>query len=341
MRKLAATLCLTLAVLLAGSLSSVQASDLPKCQGSYEKNTWTNCVGTRTFADGMTYVGEFNDNEFHGQGIATFPPWDDIFAHPSVFVVFLQRKVIGLLGGKYVGEWDDGFWHGQGTLTLSNGATYVGEFRDNEFHEQGTYTHTDGRVLEGIWENGEFISQSKASSDKEEQFVTGNLVKDLRSGKSDVRASSTSGSYQGIIQFWRQMKSKPDFKATVSAKSHGYGAFGESSAEAAVKRAIGNCKEKGGGVGRCKVYAVGDNIVQGRSQAELADAIEAYNLKVSGEKKKDTADDTSSTTAVETEVPSDDAPLEAKLEKLKKLLEKGLITEEEAAAKRAKLLEDL
>ena len=37
----------------------------------------------------------------------------------------------------------------------------------------------------------------------------------------------------------------------------------------------------------------------------------------------------------------DDDPLEAKLEKLKKLLEKGLITEEEAAAKRAKLLEDL
>jgi hypothetical protein len=34
-------------------------------------------------------------------------------------------------------------------------------------------------------------------------------------------------------------------------------------------------------------------------------------------------------------------PLEAKLEKLKKLFERGLITEEEAAAKRAKLLEDL
>ena len=37
----------------------------------------------------------------------------------------------------------------------------------------------------------------------------------------------------------------------------------------------------------------------------------------------------------------DDDPLEAKLEKLKKLLEMGLITEEEAAVKRAKLLEDL
>ena len=73
----------------------------------------------------------------------------------------------------------------------------------------------------------------------------------------------------------------------------------------------------------------------------MADVIEAYNLKVLGEKQKDTADDTSSTTAVEIEAPHDDDPLEAKLEKLKKLLEKGLITEEEAAAKRAKILEDL
>ena len=48
----------------------------------------------------------------------------------------------------------------------------------------------------------------------------------------------------------------------------------------------------------------------------------------------------SSETITGTKVLGDDS-LEAKLEKLKKLLEKGLITEEEAAAKRAKFLEDL
>jgi len=50
--------------------------------------------------------------------------------------------------------------------------------------------------------------------------------------------------------------------------------------------------------------------------------------------------DTATTSKSETE-PSGDDPLEAKLEKLQKLLDKGLITEEEAAAKRAKILEDL
>ena len=78
------------------------------------------------------------------------------------------------------------------------------------------------------------------------------------------------------------------------------------------------------------------------SQEELADAIEAYNLKVSGNTKKETpANDTSSEAETEVEPIDEDDPLEAKLEKIKKLLKKGLITKEEAAEKRAKLLEDL
>ena len=79
----------------------------------------------------------------------------------------------------------------------------------------------------------------------------------------------------------------------------------------------------------------------GDSQEELADAIEAYNLKVSGNTKKETpANDTSSEAEAEVKPIDEDDPLEAKLEKIKKLLKKGLITKEEAAAKRAKLLED-
>ena len=249
------------------------------------------------------------------------------------------------------------------------------------------------------------------------------LVEDLRSGKSNVRASSTQGSHSGIIKFWREMKSQPDFKAIASARGWSYGVMGRYTAEAAVEGALQHCKESGGGVTRCEVYAVGDNIVEGRSQTELADAIEAYQLEVSGSRStyckrrdgtvysygwkdktacggeeeitkaeydrlkgkktvtarktptsshyckrkdgvvyeskrhvcpsshteinkaeydrlKNQKKDAASTTKPDAASSGDD-PLEAKLEKLKKLLEKGLITEEEAAAKRAKLLEDL
>ena len=51
--------------------------------------------------------------------------------------------------------------------------------------------------------------------------------------------------------------------------------------------------------------------------------------------------DNSSTTEVETKTPRNDAPLEAKFIQLKRLLDKGLITEEEAAAKRVQLLKGL
>jgi hypothetical protein len=139
-----------------------------------------------------------------------------------------------------------------------------------------------------------------------------------------------------------------------------------------------------------------NNLIAAREQAELADAIEAYQLEVSGttatkpvneffkgnerleeilkgdgnfcktgvgkiygpvarrcgdfgdtkitkaeyDRLKDKKTDTASTTEPETASSGDD-PLEAKLEKSQKLLEKGLLTEEEAAAKRAKLLEGL
>ena len=73
MRKLTATLCLTLAVLLG---SAGEAWSLPKCPGSYDQNTWTNCHGTFTYGPSSQwadskYVGEFRDDNFNGQGTLT------------------------------------------------------------------------------------------------------------------------------------------------------------------------------------------------------------------------------------------------------------------------------
>ena len=105
------------------------------------------------------------------------------------------------------------------------------------------------------------------------------LIEDLRSGKSDVKASSTSAYYLGIVRYWKQQKSAPDFKAIVTARSNSYALHGAGSAEQAVEAAIRYCKEQGGGRTRCEVYAAGDAVVEGYSQDELADAIEAYNSR--------------------------------------------------------------
>jgi len=55
-------------------LSPTEGWSLPPCPGSWNNRTWTNCVGTYTYAGGEKYVGEFKNDNFNGQGT---------FAHPD------------------------------------------------------------------------------------------------------------------------------------------------------------------------------------------------------------------------------------------------------------------
>ena len=88
MKRLLTILCIPALLL----LGSTEGWSLPPCEGSYAGSTWTNCLGTETFASGTKYVGEFKDGEWHGQG--TYTTAD---------------------GTKYVGEWKYGWKQGQGT----------------------------------------------------------------------------------------------------------------------------------------------------------------------------------------------------------------------------------
>jgi len=106
MRNLTAFLCLTFAVLL---FSAGEAWSLPKCPGSYNQNTWTNCFGTYTFASGSKYTGKWRDDLPNGQGTET---------HTS--------------GDKYVGEWRDGNYHGQGAFTWADGEVWEGICENGE-----------------------------------------------------------------------------------------------------------------------------------------------------------------------------------------------------------------
>ena len=86
MRKLTATPCLTIAVLLG---SEVRGSDLPPCPSDQTKR-YHNCFGTHTWVNGDKYVGEFRDGKRNGHGTFTYAK-----------------------GGKYVGEWKDNKENGQ------------------------------------------------------------------------------------------------------------------------------------------------------------------------------------------------------------------------------------
>ena len=78
------------------------ASDLPPCPKD-QTQTYDNCFGTDTWANGKKYVGEWKNDKYHGNGTMTYSR-----------------------GDKYVGEYKDGKRNGKGTYTFASGS-FAGE----------------------------------------------------------------------------------------------------------------------------------------------------------------------------------------------------------------------
>jgi hypothetical protein len=118
---------------------------LPKCPSDQTK-LYHNCFGTYTNADGDTYVGEFKDDAFNGQGSLTF-------ANGNRYVgEFKDNKRDGPFevtfadGDRYVGEFKDDIKNGYGTYTFANGNRHVGEYKDDVRNGQGFFVWKDGRA---------------------------------------------------------------------------------------------------------------------------------------------------------------------------------------------------
>ena len=113
-------------------------SILPKCKGTQNRYK-TDCVGTYTWNDGdewdgVKYVGEYKNDNPHGQGVMTWPD-----------------------GYKYVGQWLYGEMSGQGiteeTSGQYRGQKYYGEFKNSRRSGQGVYTYPSGEKQAGEWRN--------------------------------------------------------------------------------------------------------------------------------------------------------------------------------------------
>ena len=140
---------------------SIKQSRLPTCPGSYDRATWSNCVGTVRFSSGeltgSTYVGEWKDGKFHGQGTLMNDSRGDYVGEFTDGKRHGQGTFTSPYGSTYIGEFKDDKYHGQGTFTGFAGS-YVGEWRNGQYHGQGTYYRADGSILSsGIWENDVFI----------------------------------------------------------------------------------------------------------------------------------------------------------------------------------------
>jgi hypothetical protein len=171
-------------ILLASLFLVGNAYALPPCPSS---GVFHNCFGTKTFADGGEYVGEWKDGRFHGQGTRTWASgthkgasyvggWKGGETHGQATFIYADGdKYVGEFregglqhgqgtytwanGDKYVGEFKDGKKHGWGEKILSNSSKYVGEWKDNNFNGQGTLTWANGNTHVGEFKDGKFHGQ--------------------------------------------------------------------------------------------------------------------------------------------------------------------------------------
>ena len=82
------------------------------CPGSYNYTTWTNCLGTFTFASGNKYVGQWMRGFPNGQATFTY-----------------------VSGSKYVGEWRDNTMNGYGVYTWADGETKEGIWKNGRLNK--------------------------------------------------------------------------------------------------------------------------------------------------------------------------------------------------------------
>ena len=107
--------------------------------------------------EGETYVGEFFNDEQHGEGVFTSPEGDKYegswkFGTQNGFGEYLFPN-----GDKYRGEWKEGDPHGEGKMQ-SQHYVYEGEWKMGKKEGKGKLTlKSDGRVFEGIWKDDRFI----------------------------------------------------------------------------------------------------------------------------------------------------------------------------------------
>jgi hypothetical protein len=185
-RKLAAVLVAASFISLSLHAQQTNPNKLPPCPKD-QTARYHNCFGTFKNLQGDMYVGEFKDDEPHGQGANTFASGDKYVGEYKSGKRHGQGTVTYASGDKYVGEFKDDKPNGQGTATWSNGDKYVGEFKDNKKNGLGMMTLANGswhygeyqnsipqgkgirfysdsgKREEGIWENDQFIREVKVN----------------------------------------------------------------------------------------------------------------------------------------------------------------------------------
>jgi len=164
-----------------------------------EKVNKRNGQGTKTWANGDEYVGEWKDDKRHGKGTYTYADGNKYVGQWKDGNRTGQGTYTYANGDKYAGEYKDGNMYGQGTYTYASGSKYVGEWKDDKKHGQGTNTYANGNIYIGEWRENMRTGQGIFSWKDGSKYIG-----ELKNNKEHGQGVMTWASGSKYIGEWRE-----------------------------------------------------------------------------------------------------------------------------------------
>jgi len=136
--------------------------------------------GVLQFPDtGAKYVGDFQNDQFHGEGDQTWPDGSRYVGQWRFDQKHGKGEYVSASGLRYEGTWEKGRRHGLGVQVYANGDTYRGSWYYGLCSGMGTYTFADGTRYEGTWTSGRHDGTGVfygAGGSRERQWYTNGLL---------------------------------------------------------------------------------------------------------------------------------------------------------------------
>ena len=122
----------------------------------YWKDGKLNGRGRRIFNCGGYYIGEWERDNYNGEGTMYESNGDIRYEGGWKKNDYYGQGTLYQDGNKYTGIWDNSY-DGQGEINYKDGEKYIGQWGDYLQDGLGTLYSADGQVLsQGKWELGEY-----------------------------------------------------------------------------------------------------------------------------------------------------------------------------------------
>lgn len=162
---------------------------------------WKNNCGS--IGSKIIYIGQFKNNQRHGQGILKYPN-GDVYDGTWKNNQMNGNGILTYSNGDYFsGEFLDGKINGRGILKYKNNNVYSGEFVNNLPHGRGKFkTNVNNKCLyNGFWEHGKMtgkcVFKKESGFDKLKGCLMLSPNKNETNGKSFFWNQNDGGSFKG------------------------------------------------------------------------------------------------------------------------------------------------